>query len=377
MNLPALFLRPEPMLIRADHAHLPLAIARSRDGVPPAALAGADDERMPWEEREAVSLVGSLAIIQVRGMLCAGCDAPTAWYYDLARPEALQSALAAVQTDARVEAVLLEFDSPGGYVTAIPETAALLAAVAAEKPVFAFTSGLCCSAAYWLASQCAQIYATPSADVGSVGTYAAIYDYSAMFAAAGVSVHVLREGALKAIGIPGDKVTAEQLTYLQAGVARVNGKFIAAVRAGRGELAAEDLQGQWFDGEQAVEKRLADATVMNRAQLLALLFAAADLTVPLAAAPAPRGAQSAAPASQPANLNAQPGPMTFNVTLPAINVTQPPVNVSVDSRFEKDAISVTQTNQGSGAVAKRIITDADGRPIGIAPVETPPPSKPN
>ena len=86
------------------------------------------------------------------------------------------------------DAVILDIDSPGGTVAGTPELGAAVAALNGQKPVYAFSSGLMCSAAYWIASQAEAIYATPSARVGSIGVVQTVIDNSARLHAEGIKV---------------------------------------------------------------------------------------------------------------------------------------------------------------------------------------------
>lgn len=278
-----------PLLMRSDCAHLPAMLFRRaieivNAGRLPVKLRsdvtdGEDDEPdaddisqdgvAPWIKREQIVMLPTgIAVVPVKGMVCAGIDDPIiSWLFDLCRPEAIQAACyqLAERTDLRL--VIFDIDSPGGYTTAVPETAAIMRQLSQHHNTLAFTQGMACSAAYWMASQCERIVCTPSSTVGSVGTYATIYDYSKMFEDAGIETHVLRAGTLKGIGVAGDRVTESQLAFLQSNVNKINASFLAAVKSGRGKLADEDLQGQWFDGDAAVEKGLADAVALNRAEL--------------------------------------------------------------------------------------------------------------
>lgn len=78
--------------------------------------------------------------------------------------------------DNSVACFILDFDIPGGVVTGVPELAAFTRGAAEEKPIYAFTGGQSCSAAYWLASACSKVFCTESADVGSIGVYVALVD---------------------------------------------------------------------------------------------------------------------------------------------------------------------------------------------------------
>ncbi len=227
----------------------------------------------PWyvtEARayEAVKIFGSIAVVPARGMLWAGLDQITAWCCGLCRPEAIQAACELLAARADVTLVVFDCDSPGGYTTAIPETAACVARLAAQKETLAFTAGMICSAMYWLMAPVGKIVVTPSSTIGCIGTYTTIYDFSKMYEKAGITTYLIAAGDMKGQGTPGVPVSKEFRAFLQENVDRINAAFRAACHAGRGTLAAADLQGQWFDGERAVEKNLADVTVATRAEFL-------------------------------------------------------------------------------------------------------------
>ena len=75
-------------------------------------------------------------------MECGGCDL-----------ECVEENLSAALADPMVAAVVLDIDSPGGTVSGVGEFARKigLLSTAAGKPVIAYASGQCCSAAYWIA----------------------------------------------------------------------------------------------------------------------------------------------------------------------------------------------------------------------------------
>ena len=84
--------------------------------------------------------------------------------------EAIKAQLDSCINDHSVRKIILNFDSGGGAVAGINELASYIKASA--KPINAFVSGQCCSAAYWLASACAQITCTSTSVMGSIGIVA-------------------------------------------------------------------------------------------------------------------------------------------------------------------------------------------------------------
>lgn len=232
-------------------------------------LGATDPKETPWEARERISVVDGTAIVPVSGTLAPGLDPVEAWWFGCCRYEFLQAAAATLGERADVHTVVLAIDSPGGYVSGCGETAAILERHLAGKLTVAFTGGQACSAAYWLAASCSRIVATPSATLGSIGVLSVWHDYSALFAELGIKVEVFSSGAYKGMGVPGTSLSAEQRSFLQAGIDALAGTFRGHVAARRPGVEEGDMQGQWFTGAESVARGLADATALSLADLLA------------------------------------------------------------------------------------------------------------
>ena len=138
-----------------------------------------------------------------------------------------------------------------------PELAAAVASLNERKPVYAFSSGLMASAAYWIASQARAIYATPSAQVGSIGVVQAFLDQSAALESAGLKVEVFSVGKYKAMGAPGSRLTDDQRELIQSNLEDIAADFHAAVLARGRSIPAEAMEGQTFSGRQAQRYNLA------------------------------------------------------------------------------------------------------------------------
>lgn len=162
--------------------------------------------------------------------------------------------------DDEVDSLMLVFDSPGGLATGVPEAAQAVRLAAQGKTVAAYVDGLCCSAAYWMASQCDVIYATESADVGSIGAYIALLDESRAAEMQGLHVEMFKSGRFKGMGYPGTSLTDEQRAMLQSHVDRLAAKFKATVRSGRAGHSIPDdvMQGQSLCADDALAAGLVD-----------------------------------------------------------------------------------------------------------------------
>jgi signal peptide peptidase SppA len=173
--------------------------------------------------------------------------------------------------DQGAKGILIDMDSPGGTVYGTSETAALIAD--APVPVVVHVdSGLMASAAYWVGSGATRIYATESSEIGSIGVYIPWADQSARYKAAGVEMELItnKEGIYKGAGYPGTKLSDDQRAAWQASVDRIYGEFSGAVKAHRGDVPDDAMQGQTFGAAQAVEKKLIDGVATRDAAMGAL-----------------------------------------------------------------------------------------------------------
>lgn len=181
----------------------------------------------------------------------------------------LQAALSAAAADPAIGTIVLHLDTPGGVVTGIPETRDLVRRISAAKTIVAYCDSLCASAGYWIASACDYIYATRSADLGSIGVYSALLDLTVHYAQEGVKVELFKQGAYKAAGFPGTSLTDEQRAEIQSGVDDLASQFKADVRESRPQVEASAMEGQCLMGISAVKAGLADVIVADLAEVLA------------------------------------------------------------------------------------------------------------
>lgn len=265
MKFSAALSSPQPLLVCPSRlrAHCDTATAAA------AVVAREDQPRALgyfFGARPAPSRVGSVAVLPVRGVIGAGLsdfDADTGGF-DL---DDLGEWLDEAEADAAVSAVFMDFDTPGGTVSGVAEAAERIRSF--SKPVVAFVGASCCSAGYWLASAAHRVLATPSAQVGSIGVYIALPDYSALYEANGIRVDVIKAGELKAAGVPGTALSDAQREDLQNRVNAIHAEFKAAVSARRSLASADSMRGQSFSGREAAARGLVTGLVSSRREALA------------------------------------------------------------------------------------------------------------
>jgi signal peptide peptidase SppA len=212
--------------------------------------------------------VGDVAVVTLAGVIdkhisqfemdCyGGCDLAD---FDTA----LQQAAA----DPKIQRVVLNVNSPGGSVLGVPESAARVAALKQTMEVRSFVDGMCCSAAFYIASQADQLDAAPSAILGSIGVYLSSIDATRAAEMQGYKVELITAGKYKAMGSPFKPLSDDERAMLQASVDDLHADFKAAVRTGMrrgtdagGHQTVPDsaMEGQCFDGKEALTQRLCDS----------------------------------------------------------------------------------------------------------------------
>lgn len=160
-----------------------------------------------------------------------------------------------------VDGILLDIDSPGGSAMAPEEIARAVDEAKAAKPVIAWTGGLMCSAAYWIAAHADMVLASDTAVVGSIGVAAVHYDRSAADAKEGVRRTVLSAGHYKRLTSDEKPLSDEGRAYLQSQIDRYYSLFVEAVAIGRGmavEAVSSMADGRTYIGSQAEDIGLVD-----------------------------------------------------------------------------------------------------------------------
>lgn len=184
-----------------------------------------------------------------------GSESMTEDGYDYASAELLLGALEEADADDRIEAVVVEIDSPGGSPVAAEELAEALKRM--SKPTVAYIREQGTSAAYWVATGADIIFASKNSSVGSIGvtqSYVESTDVQDDF----VSLAV---GKYKDAGNPDKSLTAEERELFMRDLRVVYENFITAVSENRG-LSPESVRaladGSSLLGEAAQRAGLID-----------------------------------------------------------------------------------------------------------------------
>jgi len=202
---------------------------------------------------------GGVAVIQVAGPLMRQDDF-WSWLFGYGSYEAIAESISKAADDPTVTAIVLDVDSPGGEVTGCSDLSEMIYRMRGSKPIVAYATGDCCSAAYWIASACDRIIVSPTSRVGSIGCRASIRDYTQAESKIGIKTFdfVSSVSPYKAA----DPNTDDGAARIQATVDALGQVFVETVARNRGVSAKKVIQsygqGDVMVGAAAVEAGLAD-----------------------------------------------------------------------------------------------------------------------
>lgn len=217
-----------------------------------------------------LSVEDGVGIIRIHGPLMRDPDLISSLLFGATDMNQVAEAIQEAVAQDAVKSILLDIDSPGGTVNGTPELAQAVADAAKLKSIHAFSAGQMCSAAYWIASQCDAVYATPSARVGSIGVMLPFIDSAEKFRSQGLKVEVFAAGKFKGMGTPGVSLSEEQRALIQSDIEEVAADFKSAVLARGRKIPDEAMEGQSFSARKAQRFNLA-GTVKSRNEVISRL----------------------------------------------------------------------------------------------------------
>ena len=177
-----------------------------------------------------------IALIHVEGMILGSATGSTILGEPVADSLTLCDQLYEARDDARVKAVVLRINSPGGSAAASDEIFRAVMAVRAKKPVVVSMSDVAASGGYYIASAGNYLFASASTLTGSIGVIFQLYNWEELAKKVGVQSQTLTAGAYKDIGSPWRDMTPKEREMLEALLKETHDQFIKAVDEGRDNL---------------------------------------------------------------------------------------------------------------------------------------------
>lgn len=165
----------------------------------------------------------------------------------------------ALQND-EIKTIALLINSPGGAVNGLFECCNYIKKAKEQKPIVAHVTGLCCSAAYAIASSCSAIYATETSEVGCIGVICSAIDYTKYDEKRGILSKIFRsKNADKKNPSP---FSEEGEKDIQAKIDFYEGCFYDLISSSRGINKDECIEkfghGATFLSNEALERGMID-----------------------------------------------------------------------------------------------------------------------
>lgn len=195
------------------------------------------------------------ALVKVDGPILRGLQASSGYVID-----ALEQAF----ENEHSVGVIIEINTPGGspvQSSRIAQAVIDLRAAHPDKPVYVVISEVCASGGMYIATAADEIYAHPDSIVGSIGVIAGGFGFTEMMEKVGVERRLLTAGEHKALLDPFLEEKPEEVAHVRALLAGIHERFIARVKAGRGDKLADDpklFSGLIWTGHKAKELGLVD-----------------------------------------------------------------------------------------------------------------------
>ena len=236
-----------------------LMVAVFRRGV----SAVADQEPLP-KFREIVidrgkdGVTDKIALITLRGLISSSL----AGNVGDSMVDDFRAALRQAGNDARVKAIVLEIDSPGGEVTASDQIYTAVAKARSRKPVVVYMDTLAASGGYYVACGGKYLMANETTITGSIGVIIQTLNYEQLFNKVGLSSVVFKSGQFKDILNGARPMTPEEKALIQDFVMKTYDKFLGVVSKERNlpvdKLRTGIADGRILSGRDALSHKLID-----------------------------------------------------------------------------------------------------------------------
>lgn len=219
-------------------------------------------DRIEARRERGAQVAGTVAVIPIIGTLTQRAEVIDS---EQTRSTAeISDEVTGAAADPKVDAVVLEIDSPGGEVYGVPEAWEAIRQARKLKPIVAAANSVAASAGYYLFSAADEGWITPSGEVGSVGVFALHIDASKAIEDMGEKWDfiVATDSPHKIDGAPTGPLSEDARGWLQKTVDRYMAMFVRDVAKGRGVSTKAVLSrfggGRMLGAEDAVAAKMAD-----------------------------------------------------------------------------------------------------------------------
>lgn len=200
---------------------------------------------------------GNVALIAIKGTIIG--DRAEGFFSEQISSQDIVDLIKIANKNPEIKAILLEINSPGGTAVASEEISNALKKT--DKPCFAWIREIGTSGAYWAASSCDVIIASPISITGSIGVIGSYLGFAGLLERYNITYERFVSGKYKDLGTPLKEITVEERAVLQRMIDKIQEYFLDEVVANRdltpGQIK-EISTGRFYLGLEAKELGLVD-----------------------------------------------------------------------------------------------------------------------
>tara|TARA_B110000971_G_C19936860_1_gene466770 strand:- start:65 stop:1189 length:1125 start_codon:yes stop_codon:yes gene_type:complete len=198
-----------------------------------------------------------IAVIYAQGEIQSGKGQET-----VIGSERISKAIRKARLDAKVKAIVLRVNSPGGSALASDVIWREMRLAKAEKPVVVSMGDVAASGGYYIACDADKIYASPTTITGSIGVFGVLMSLEELYTdKLGITFDQVKTNKFADLGTNTRPLSEEEYTIIQQSVVAVYDTFTSKVAQGR-KMTQADVdsigQGRVWSGVNALNLKLID-----------------------------------------------------------------------------------------------------------------------
>lgn len=174
----------------------------------------------------------------------------------------LSRELRKLRRNAKVKAVVLRVNSPGGSAIASEQIQRELALIKQQKPVVVSMGSLAASGGYWISTAASRVFAEPNTITGSIGVFALVPNIQTLANRQGITFDTVKTGRYADLFTIARPRSEAELAVLQRGTDAVYDAFLQRVADARG-LSLDSVraiaEGRVWSGVRAQQLGLVDS----------------------------------------------------------------------------------------------------------------------
>jgi len=221
-----------------------------------------------------------IAIIPIQGHLMKKASGFFAMLFGIRSMQQIGKEIEMAIKDSDVSGIFLDIDSTGGSVDGTVQLADIVSDSSDKKPTLTFADGAMTSAAYWIGSSANYIVvADQTTRIGSIGVVGVHMEKSEMAKKIGVGIHVFGASKFKNSGNPFEKLSKDDVKYIQNQFDYLYDLFIDGVSKNLGisknKIPKNVRESMIFIGEKGLKAGLADE-ILTRSEAMSKLRSVID-----------------------------------------------------------------------------------------------------